>query len=99
MPCRVDLCAKCGEYDCPGFGGSQCIFPNGKKESIRTLDTDGALCDVLSMLEEKFPDAMCSLDRKTLAWWKQHEKSEESKTKVAALAKLSAKEKRALGLK
>lgn len=100
MPCRVELCSNCGEYECPAFGGvSKCIYPDGKKEAIKTLDTNGALCDVLTMLEEKFPDAMCSLDRKTLAWWKQHEKAEESKTRAEALKKLSPKEKRALGIK
>lgn len=99
MPCRVDLCSICGEYECPGFSGGKCIYPNGKKEAIKILDTDGALCDVLTMLEEKFPDAMCNLDRLTLAWWKQHEKAEQSKIKNEALAKLTQRERRALGLK
>lgn len=32
MPCRVDVCPQCGEYECPGFG------------SYGGMDTDIANC-------------------------------------------------------
>jgi hypothetical protein len=61
------------------------------------FDIAGALCDVLSILEENSSINLLLIDVKTIEWWRAHEKSEISKTKREALAKLTAKEKRALG--
>lgn len=114
MPCRVDICPKCNEYDCGGFSGGECRYPNGKQKSAQVeeykykpspkppaklFDTSGALCDVLSLLEDKSPELLKSVDKKTLKWWKAHEKKELEKIKQEALNKLSEREKRILGLK
>lgn len=103
MPCRVDVCVRCGEYECPGLmDSSRCIYPGGKAAKAtpkNQFDTAGALCDVLCLLEEKFPDALKVVDTKTLSWWHAHEQQESDKIKRDALAKLSTRERRILGLK
>lgn len=107
MPCRVDICPRCNEYDCGGFAGA-CRYPNGKpKDTVvvsksapkDSFDTSGALCDVLSLLEDKFPDVLVAVDPKTRNWWKKHTKLEKDKIKKEALAKLTPRERKALGLK
>lgn len=109
MPCRVDTCARCGDFYCPGdyVNGNGCTWRDAPKPSpeptstppVSKFDTSGALCDVLSLLEEKFPKAFKALDKRTIAWWRKHEKQEQEKIKQEALAKLTPREKRALGLK
>lgn len=105
MPCRVDICPRCNEYDCGGFGGGTCRYPNGKPKDKapalpkESFDTSGALCDVLSLLEDKFPDVLVQVDPKTRNWWKKHTKQEKDKIKREALAKLTPRERKALGLK
>jgi hypothetical protein len=92
MPCRVDNCANCGHYDC------RCSDPHFKK--WRAFDVEGALCDVLTALESSLgADALKHLDKKTLEWWYDHEDREKDRIKTEALAKLSPRERRALGLK
>ncbi len=65
---------------------------------LKKFDTDGALCDVLSLLEEKGLLASAGVPQDILNWWEAHQSREKDKTKKEALAKLTAKEKRALGL-
>lgn len=133
MPCRVDLCPHCADYNCPGFDGGACI--NAGKKPIAKLapassghkvicstcniaacggymegvlcdtqkahdafDTSGALCDLLTMLEDKHPHAYGRVDKKTLEWWEYHQRNEQDKIKREALSKLSPEEKKALGL-
>lgn len=91
MPCRTDTCPRCCEYIC------KCNDPNFKK--TRGFDVAGALCDVLTLLEDKHPNVFYELDEKTHDWWRAHEDSEKERVKAEALAKLSARERRALGLK
>lgn len=104
MPCRTEICTRCNEYDCPGAFGDKCIYPDGKtkKTIIPTpipFDTAGALCDVLSLLEDKWGSVLATVDKETLRWWRQHEKNEQEKIKKEALSKLTPRERRALGLK
>jgi hypothetical protein len=112
MPCRVDVCARCGGYYCPGSfqTGSGCTGTRKRDGSyepapvptappVPKLDTTGALCDVLTLLESKFPEAFKAVDRQTIAWWNKHESKEKERIKKEALAKLTPREKRALGLK
>jgi hypothetical protein len=122
MPCRVDLCENCGEYDCGGFSGGtfkylispQRISPppvaptkssappasfTPPPPATPTFDIEGALCDVLSLLEDRYSKALSEVDPKTLEWWKIHEKLEENTLKKKALAKLTPRERRLLGLK
>lgn len=105
MPCRVDLCPICEDYNCPGFLGGNCI--NGKKppktESVNisikpSFDTSGALCDLLSLLEYRHPNVFLEVDPATIHWWKEHEQGEKDKTKKEALSKLSPREKQVLNL-
>ena len=63
------------------------------------FNVEGALCDVLSLLEDEGPLEMADIPQDILEWWKNHQSEEKEKLKKQALAKLSAKEKRALGLK
>lgn len=102
MPCRVEMCPKCDQYDCAGFNpGAQCAY-NGKKPSTTSskgFDVEGALCDVLTLLEDKHVMAFYDLDVKTVDWWRDHEDKEAERIKQEALKKLSPRERRALGLK
>lgn len=84
MPCRDDR-----DDDC---------FPT-YDDPVANFDTTGALCDVLTMLEENFRHVFFHVDKATVAWWQQHEKRERERIKKEALAKLTLREKRALGLK
>jgi hypothetical protein len=63
------------------------------------LDFKGALCDLIGLIEDKAPELFSSIDPVVLKWWEKHTKSELEKIKAEALAKLSAREKRILGLK
>lgn len=63
------------------------------------LDFKGALCDLIGLIEDKAPELFSSIDPIVLKWWEKHTKSESEKIKAEALAKLSAREKRILGLK
>ncbi len=63
------------------------------------FNVEGALCDVLTLLEEKKLLTKAGIPQDILEWWDGHQSREKDKTKKEALAKLTAKEKRALGLK
>jgi hypothetical protein len=75
--------------------------PLGKKaidKKRKALNIEGALCDVLSLLEDKKLLKTVGIPEDILEWWLWHQSREQSKTKKEALKKLTAKEKRALGL-
>lgn len=63
------------------------------------FDCAGALCDVMSVIEDNAPALLSKLDKTTLHWWEHHTKSEFEKLKTEALSKLSEREKRVLSLK
>ena len=86
MPCRVDVCPGCNEFYCV------C-------NRTKAFDVEGALCDVLEHLEFIDPDLLQDIDATTLKWWRNHTTKETEKIKKEALEKLTAREKRALGLK
>lgn len=65
----------------------------------KSFNVEGALCDVLTLLEDKGLLKTASIPKDILEWWEGHQTREQDKIKKAALAKLSSKERRALGLK
>lgn len=65
----------------------------------RVFNVEGALCDVLTLLEDKNLLKSAGIPKDILEWWEGHQTREQDKIKKAALAKLNSKEKRALGLK
>jgi len=75
-----------------------CNDPYRKKWG--NFDFEGALCDVLELIEGwRDSELLAHVDRKTLEWWGEHEVREHERIKKEALAKLSPRERRALGLK
>lgn len=91
MPCRVDICGRCNEYNC------KCGEPDFEKWFA--FDHEGAMCDVLTMIENEDPTLLRKVDPKTIEWWRRHESTEKDRIKAEALAKLTPRERRALGLK
>lgn len=78
MPCRVDICDRCREYNCI------CHTPEGKLEMARRdravkFDFEGALCDVLSLIEQRAPAILSLVDTKVLAAWRAHQRRERKK--------------------
>lgn len=65
----------------------------------KSFNVEGALCDVLTLLEDQCILTKVGVPKDILEWWSGHQVREQAKIKKEALAKLSAKEKRALGLK
>jgi len=65
----------------------------------KAFNVEGALCDVLTLLEDKKLLKTAGIPQDILDWWNGHQSREQEKIKKEALAKLTAKEKRALGLK
>ena len=63
----------------------------------KAFNVEGALCDVLTLLEDR--RLLSIVPQDVLVWWEGHQVREQQKIKAAALSKLSTKEKRALGLK
>jgi hypothetical protein len=96
MPCRVDTCPGCGRADVCECSLELKKFNESKGTSF---DVEGALCDLLTLIENEPKDYFSHIDPKTLKWWKSHEKREENKIKKEALAKLTLRERRLLGLK
>lgn len=106
MPCRTEMfhCHHCGGEH---YMANECLTdPTKRGEGLKgynsktaSLDVDGALCDVLSLLEEKNLLTTADVPEDIMRWWKEHQYGEREKLKAEALAKLSDKEKRALGLK
>ena len=74
-------------------------LPPANKQNSSGFNVSGALCDVLTLIEDNNPKLMSKVDEATKLWWKSHETREIEKTKKEALAKLTPKERRALGLK
>lgn len=64
----------------------------------KDFNVEGALCDLLTLLEEKDLLRKIGIPQDILTWWEGHQIREQDKIKKGALAKLSKKEKRALGL-
>jgi hypothetical protein len=104
MPCRVDLfhCVHCGGEH---YYQNECLTdPSKRGEGLlgytgtKTFNIEGALCDVLSLLEDKMLLSQANLPQDILNWWDEHQSKEREKIKKEALEKLSPKEKRALGL-
>lgn len=65
----------------------------------KSFNVEGALCDVLTLLETRQMLKHAGIPADILEWWNGHQSREQEKIKKEALAKLSPKEKRALGLK
>jgi len=65
----------------------------------KTFNVVGALCDVLTLLEDKGMLTAAGIPKDILDWWESHQSREQEKIKKEALSKLSLKERRALGLK
>lgn len=65
----------------------------------RAFNVEGALCDVLTLLEDKNLLKSAGIPKDILEWWEGHQSREQEKIKREALAKLNARERRALGLK
>lgn len=92
MPCRTDpLCDYCLGFPC-----------NCGKTKDPSFDVEGALCDVLELIQNKANqsgdfDIFERIDPKTICWWDAHSKNEEEKIKKEALAKLTPRERKALG--
>jgi len=64
----------------------------------KNFNVEGALCDVLTLLEDNELLKVAGIPQDILDWWNAHQSREQEKIKKEALAKLSIKEKRALGL-
>lgn len=69
------------------------------KPTMSNFDSENALIDLIGLIEDKSPEIFALIDPTTLIWWEQHTKSSFEKLRAAALAKLSEREKRVLGLK
>lgn len=67
-------------------------------KKLASFDIEGALCDVLTLLEDSNLLGKAAIPSDILEWWDGHQSRETQKVKKEALAKLSEKEKRALGL-
>lgn len=72
MPCVVDICGRCRQYDC------QCRQPEyeaRRRRSKRAIayDYEGALCDVLTLVEKQAPTLLDGVDPKILAAWREHQ--------------------------
>lgn len=91
MPCRTDVCNRCHDYNC------KCGNPSF--EAKFSFDYEGALCDVLTLIEERAPHIMSDVDPATVKMWKMHESEEKEQIKAIALSKLTPRERRVLGLK
>jgi hypothetical protein len=63
------------------------------------FDVEGALCDVLSTIEDRYPHLLRDVDACVIHWWQTHEKLEQKKIREEALKKLTPRERRALGHK
>lgn len=106
MPCRTEMihCNLCGGehymaqacVEDPTLRGEGLVGYNRKTAAF---DTAGALCDLLSSLEHEDLLDAAEIPQDVLNWWEAHQAGETEKLKAEGLAKLSAKEKRALGLK
>ena len=65
----------------------------------KAFNVEGALCDVLTLLEDQCILTKVGVPKDILEWWSNHQVREKAKIKKEALAKLTIKERRALGLK
>jgi hypothetical protein len=68
------------------------------KRKRKAFNVAGALCDVLTLLEDKELLKTIDIPQDILDWWDGHQSREKDKVKKEALAKLSMKERRALGI-
>lgn len=91
MPCRDDACSRCRRLPC--------ICGDKSFEQKFQFDYEGALCDLMSLIEERAPTIMSDVDPATVKIWKLHEKEEVEKIRQEAMQKLTARERRVLGLK
>lgn len=70
-----------------------------KNEQEQKVLIEQALCTALEILESKGIKIREKFGKKVADWWDAHTKAEEDRIKEEALAKLSPREKRVLGLK
>lgn len=90
MPCLSD-CPDClkDQFNC------KCsLLPSKDK---KTFNIAGALCDVLSLVQNKSTLIFNQIDPEIIKWWNDHTKNEEDKIKKQALAKLTPRERKVLG--
>tara|TARA_B110000503_G_scaffold138610_2_gene225149 strand:+ start:49 stop:321 length:273 start_codon:yes stop_codon:yes gene_type:complete len=90
MPC-LDTCPDCGkdQFNC------RCLLHS---ESEKTFNIAGALCDVLFLVQDQSTLIFNRIDPEIIKWWNDHTKNEEDKIKKQALAKLTPRERKVLGL-
>lgn len=93
MPCLSD-CPDCNrnQFDC------RCYKSASLKDKKSAFNITGALCDVLSLVQEKSALVFREIDPEIIKWWNTHTKNEEDKIKKQALAKLTPSERKVLGL-
>lgn len=102
MPCRSECCdVCCGTslcHYCVCHGGTG-VFPQEKAKKIvnhKSIDLEGALCDVLTILDNE--NLLDEVDKVVVNWWQKHTKEEEEKIRKEAYAKLTPRERKVLKL-
>ena len=101
MPCRTECCyvcfgtALCSYCVCHGGTG---VFPREKASKIvnKSIDLEGALCDVLTILDQE--NLLDEVDEDVINWWEKHTKEEEEKIRKEVYAKLTPRERKVLKL-
>lgn len=102
MPCRTECCdVCCGTTLCPYCvcHGGNGVFPQEKAKKIanhESIDLEGALCDVLTILDKE--NLLYEVDEVVVNWWQKHTKEEEEKIRKEAYAKLTPRERKVLKL-
>lgn len=91
MPCLTE-CPDClkDQFNCKC---SPLPFKDKKAFNIA-----GALCDVLSLVQGRSTSIFKEIDPEIIKWWNDHSKNEEDKIKKQALAKLTPRERKVLGI-
>jgi hypothetical protein len=83
----------------PQTAAALSLAKSKKSEVKEHYNTEGALCDILTLLENQGLLCKVGIPQDIMEWWSGHQSKEQEKIKSEAMAKLSDKEKRALGLK
>lgn len=95
MPCRDSCDGLSGSYPSRTYN----VCPDCEKRA--KFDWEGALCDVLQVLQRSYSSALEIIDPATIDAWVKHREEEEVRREAAkksALAKLTSEEKKALGI-
>jgi hypothetical protein len=83
MACRVDVypCDVCGGSDnqlcnCHKLSRSERDERIGRRRRALVFDYEGALCDVLALVEKRAPATLALVDAKVIKEWRAHQKRE-----------------------